>query len=111
VRVLNEPIEDGVRQGGVTSSEGWMPGFNRQLADYQRRAHLAAVVDHLQQILGLDDAGWRQQKIIQYEQPNASELSKTTNVAAGEIERAEAWGRGIATSAQARGQVGVAGGR
>jgi hypothetical protein len=47
-RVLKESIEDGIRQRGVTSSQGRMPGFNRELADHQRRAHLAAVVDHLQ---------------------------------------------------------------
>jgi hypothetical protein len=34
-----------------------MPGLDRQLADDQRRAHLAAIVDDLEQILGFDDAG------------------------------------------------------
>jgi hypothetical protein len=32
-----------------------VPGLDRQLADHQRRAHLAAVVDDLEQILGLDE--------------------------------------------------------
>jgi len=40
VRVLHEAIEDGIRQRRVTASQGRMPGFDRQLADHQRRAHL-----------------------------------------------------------------------
>ena len=65
MRVLHEAIEDGIRQRRVTSSKGWMPGFNRQLADHQRRTHLAAIVDDLQELLGFDDDGWRQQKVIE----------------------------------------------
>ena len=82
VRVLHEAIEDGIRQGWVTSSEGWMPGFDRQLADHQGRTDLAAVVDDLQQILGLDDAGWRQEEVVEDQQANPGELPKTAHVAA-----------------------------
>src|ERR1051326_7864763 len=61
VRVLNEAIEDGIRQCGITPSQSRMPGFNWQLADHQSRTHLAAIVDDLQQTLGLDDPGWGQE--------------------------------------------------
>jgi hypothetical protein len=60
MRVLDEAVQDRIRQGGVSSCKGWMPGFNRQLADHQCRADLAAVINHLEQVFGLDDAGWRQ---------------------------------------------------
>jgi hypothetical protein len=55
--MLHKAIENGIRQRGVTSGQSRMPRFNRQLADHQCRAHLAAIVDDLQQILGFDDAG------------------------------------------------------
>ena len=79
--MLHEAIEDGIRQGRVTSGECWMPGFDRQLADHQRRTYLAAVVDDLQQILGFDDAGWREEEVVQYQNANPGKLSKTANVA------------------------------
>ena len=78
--MLHEAIEDGIRQRWVTSSESWMPGFNRELADHQRRTHLAAVVDDLQQILGLDDAGWREEEVIQDQEANPVELPESTDV-------------------------------
>jgi hypothetical protein len=81
VCVLNEAIQDGISQRWVTSGQGRMPGFNRQLADDQRRADLAAVVDDLEQVFGLDDAGWREEEVIEHEQPDASELPKTADVA------------------------------
>ena len=49
--MLYEAVQDGIRQRRVASGEGWMPGVDRQLADHQRRADPAAIVDHLQQIL------------------------------------------------------------
>jgi hypothetical protein len=82
VRVLNEAVQDGICQRGVTSGQGRMPGFNRELADHQRRADLAAVVDDLEQVFGLDDAGWREEEVIEHQQTNPGELPKTAHVAA-----------------------------
>ena len=79
--MVHEAIEDGIRQRRVTSGQSRMPGFNRQLADHQCRAYLATVVDHLQQILGFDDAGGRKEEVVEYQQTNSGELRKTTNVA------------------------------
>lgn len=35
---------------------------------------LAALIDHLQQILGFDEAGWREEGVVQYQQTNSGEL-------------------------------------
>ena len=58
--VLDEAVEDGIRQCRVAASEGRMPRVDRQLADHQCRADLAAVIDDLEQVFRFDDVGWRQ---------------------------------------------------
>ena len=79
--VVDQAIQDGVRQGGITGGQRRMPGFDRQLADDQRRAHLAAIVDDLQQILGFDDAGRGQQKIVQYQHADLGQVRQTPHIA------------------------------
>jgi len=79
--VLDETIEEWRPPGWVTSSEGAMPGFNRKLADHQGRADLAAIIDDLEQVFGLDDVGWRQQEVVEHQQSNPGQLPETAHVA------------------------------
>src|SRR6266542_3307623 len=58
-----------------------MPGLDGQLADDQRRAHLAAIVAHLQQILGFDDAGRGQQEVVQYQHADLGQVRQTPHIA------------------------------
>ncbi len=55
------------RQCGITGRQRRMPVLNRQLADDQCRAELAAIVDHLQQILGLNDGRRGEQKVVDHQ--------------------------------------------
>ena len=73
--VMNQAIQDGVRQGRITGGQGRMPGLDWQLADHQGRADLAAIIDHLEQVLGLDHVGWREEKIVQDENADSGELA------------------------------------
>jgi len=57
VSVVDKAIEDGVGQGWIARRERGMPVLDRQLGDDHRRTELAAIVDDLEQVLGLDQAG------------------------------------------------------
>ena len=59
--VVDEPVEDGVGQGGV--GQGLVPALDRELADDQGGADLVAVVDELQEVAGLVALGQNRRRI------------------------------------------------
>jgi hypothetical protein len=68
VSVVHQSVQDGIGEGWVVGSECRMPVLNGELGDYDGGAQLPAVVDDLQQILGLNnEAGRGDQKVIQHE--------------------------------------------
>ena len=60
---LEEPVEDGVGQGGV--GHGAVPGLDGKLAGDHGGAELATILDDLEEIAGLLDADGREQEVVE----------------------------------------------
>ena len=80
VGVVDEPIEDGVGDGGV--ADDFIPLADRHLAGDDDRAHLVAVIDDFQQIAALLGVQRLRPPIVQDEQVHLRDLAQHSGVAA-----------------------------
>ena len=71
VRVVNDAVQDGVREGGITDQV--MPSFDRDLAGDQCGTTTITLFDDLQQIASLLRAERFKAPVIQNEQPHPAE--------------------------------------
>jgi hypothetical protein len=72
VGVVDEAVEDGVGQRGVT--DGGMPVINRKLAGHDRRARAVPVVEHLQQIAAVHVVEDSEPPVIDHDHINPGQL-------------------------------------
>ena len=76
---MNQPVEDGVGQGGV--ADGGVPMLNRKLAGDDGRAAAVAVVEHFQQVAPVRVVEHRQPPIINDEDVYLGQLLEQFQVA------------------------------
>ena len=66
MRVVYEPIEDGIGDGRIW--DHLVPMLDRQLGRHDRRSALMPVVDDLQQIARLIEGDWGETPVIEDQQ-------------------------------------------
>ena len=62
MRVVNEAIEDGIRNGRI--GDDFMPVFDGQLTSDQRGAAIMPIIDNLQEIVTLIWSKWGESPIV-----------------------------------------------
>ena len=85
MRVVDEAIEDGVGEGGV--SDGFVPVLDGELAGDEGGLAAGPVLDDLKEIAAFDLGEWDQTEVVQDEEPGfleAVEEARPQAIGAGE---------------------------
>lgn len=77
--VVDQPVPDGIGQGGV--ADGGMPMLNGKLAGHDGQAGPVAVIEHLQQVAPVGIVEHGQSPIVNHERVYSGQLDEQLAIA------------------------------